>query len=444
MDKSNKDLIELIQYVEGKLIELNPIYIEFLPIVRVFIVYSCRAVFTQKRAKKGIVSFVLVLVDTIKSLFSLIRMFIRRSNKPYLIVAPALHRNTQKNNTWISKHLDSLVCSYGQENCFVLEFGRSRLNPSPYSNLSNAVRLIGKTFCWLKPKDEFLDVLAANVAKLVKEHERKMLVNEKRLATELKLNRIASDIYSLVFRRVQYKKCIFVAYYDFEIMAMISVLNSKGIETSDYQHGIQNDNQPLYTHWEHLPKYPNCLPRNFLLWDDVAERRIRRWADKFDVTYTVVGNLWMKTFGISKKNNFSGHDKESKVILVALQLWPDYFNQNVFEVINKTPHVTWVFRQHPIAILPEDEIEKLMGDYPNIRFDTGLDRPLEDAILECEICLTGFSTVGVEALYFGKKTIFTHVNALEGLGDYIDGENCLFASESRDLERAVISELGIQ
>lgn len=441
MIKSRQEQLQLICEVENKLLQLESSNIDLFPVIRAYIFYSYKPIFDQKKPKRSIVQWLGLLYQFVLSFFRLLVLCIKPIKSDYLLVASSLQRNSLNKTVWISKHLDSLIRHYGKHNCTVIEIGKSKPGVnSPYLNLTKAVRGISKLVISILPKNKVLSKLALDSVRAVKAIDPNANMNAQWLENELNVFCIATKIYKLVFTRSHFKMGVWVAYYDFEMMAMINALNSRGVKTVDYQHGIQNDFHALYSGWEALPKRPNCMPTTFFVWDKITEQRILKWGELIGVTAEITGNFWLRL--ILPTSN-AGKELDSKKslneVLVALQHWPEDFNEELLEVIKNKPQLNWCFRAHPFAPISEHDNNRICAQYPNIRFETNEARTLEEALSSCTLCITGYSTVGIEALHFGKTTIYTHVNALDGLTSYIDNKVCYFAREANELESIVTS-----
>ena len=422
-------LSKSLSNIELKLEEKYPECSEFIPVIRLFLYDFLRAKKTVKESKRSKPLFT-YFFSFIKSFFSFTIDLYRLRSYDALAVAPSKHRVYSKNGKLYSKHLDSLCEFVSGEKVVAVEQGGETQNVTHFvRNYSLFIVLLQFFICVNKKEREFFLCLSEEVKSYAKKEGLNLEGAGVALYSVLVNYFKRKKIYLWFFKVTKLRKLYSVVYYDKYNIAMVAALNELNGLVVEYQHGVQNDYQPMYTNWGHLKKLPLSLPKNFWVWDSVSENRVKKWGDYYGISVTVVGNLWYKVF-VKEVNQRPSSSSEVKV-LVALQQYPEFFSFFILDAIASTPNVTWVFREHPLLRVSESEKRKLIGHCGSVQFDEELSVGIEERLLEFDFCITGFSTVGLEAIYMGKKVIFTHVNALNGLNSYFDGKHCFYADTAK-------------
>lgn len=423
MGSGQLQLITFFVALETELQSIEPEWVEYFPVIRSY-VYLNQRLEGRSRATSKVGPFIRNWPKFgVQGVTVLLQGLISGISAEQLFVAPASHRHVLRDGRYYSKHLDSLVNHFGGDRDLVWEVGQSTTqglggvqhNPSTY--LWPAAVVLSR----LKPLSRGLRRISEVIERVRWSVPNDISLNTRSLLRNLAAFEICRSYYRRLFRYSELQRCYIVVYYSQRNLPLISVLNSYGIETIEYQHGIQNDMHPLYTNWEHLAYAPSTLVNRVLVWDEVSRNRIDNWGKKLGIVSEITGNLWYA--GGSPAKIESG----TPTVLVALQLYPDYFNKGILRVVAELRHVRWIFREHPIHPLFEQDRADLLRSYSNIEVLSARDESLEDSLKRSVCCITGYSTVGVEALLYGRVTIFTNSLAREGLGAYIDNERCFYA-----------------
>ena len=428
MAVSNRELIGFFLELEEKLQASHLDVVDYLPVIRSYIYFSQRQTFSSRLMSRENFSRVSRSFNLVESGWRVFCGLFSKIRQTQLFVAPARHRNTLVDGGYVSKHLDSMLRVYGGEHPLVWEAG-----PNP--NLSAVTDVFPRHVSLVATILSRLVIIPGKIKAIkslvigVLEHYPVQIDFD---LTNLGYHLIAYDLSRAYYRRIFKGSSITVAYvvvyYSFRHAPIISALNELGIQTLEYQHGIQNNIHPLYTHWEHLGSAPKSLPAKVLVWDEVSERRIGVWAHPLGIRTEIVGNLWC-----SRQASLRQGSEAAGAIMVAVQIFPENFNLEVLVVIKKMPEQQWIFREHPVYPMDYESKKALRARYPNLEIVGSQDESVEATLARSFCCITGFSTVGVEALLWGRKTIFTHENARDGLTDYIDGERCFYADTAEDI-----------
>lgn len=429
---NSNELIQFILLIERHLLGKYKSVEDLLPTIRMFIYFSI-ALNRQVDGSGNLFKKAFnAAYWTIRSFGDFLHFLCFAKTKS-IMVAPSTHRNIPGKPFYKSKHFDALIKAKASENFYVIESEAKNNQKSKYKDPFSFIHGLARLINAISPCPSELKLIAKDVCSYANELPGNVCLDEKRLLHLIREYETSSKLHSLIFRLKGIKKGYFIVYYLTPHLAMIKALNLRSGQSIEYQHGIQNDYQPLYTHWDHLVQPPLCLPKSIYVWDTVSKKRIDKWAGPLGIEVIKTGNYWIEQLDRTSIN------RDSFTILVALQKFPEHFNFGILDAVRKFPSLKWVFREHPLWPMPEDSKRELLSKFDSICFQTSKDRLLEEALSECAVCITAFSTVGIEALSLGVKTLFTHVNALNGLSSYIDNEHCFYADNAEAIQRVVQS-----
>jgi hypothetical protein len=169
----------------------------------------------------------------------------------------------------------------------------------------------------------------------------------------------------------------------------------------DLQHGVQGTMHLAYAKWPlRIASKSMFIPTHFWVWDKFNKAIISSW--KIDHENIIVGyNKWVA-------DRISKSTKE--ILLFTAQPIDNCIPYLLIESIRKyTGDKKWYLRLHPHQISQINEFEKLLQreeilDKVNIREASLM--PLTDVLSKTHIHITCFSSVSIEAFYFGTPTIF--------------------------------------
>jgi len=425
---NNKEVLDFILEVESQLKEIDVRYERYFLLIRVFLYGSFRSntpvLITFKNRIKAIVK------GSVDVFF--LRKKFRLEN---LIVSPSSHFNNNHNGLAFSKHVEAIKSKIF--NYDVILTGNN-LN-SKYLNVSSIPSALYKVKAHFRKRTTHNNII----------YDFSSIIRSVALSKNIKLNFNPNDLLELISKieshlyfyekiipnKVMIKKVIFVAYYNINDLAMIEVLKRRGVECIDYQHGIQNNYHPMYSYLSGVSSSIG-IPTTFWGWDGVSKKRIV--SELGYESFELVGNLWYGTK--LYKEVLNKLQRSKKTILVALQLWPDYFNFELLDVIRKDTDYLWVFREHPLNRISLDEKNSILKNNVDIIFEDINTISVETSINSCDICITGYSTVGIEAHHMGKKIIFVHENAKFGLSDYINKDNDIFYADTSEMICSILAE----
>lgn len=426
---SNTDLIRFFLDLEAKLKLVAPESEVYFPVIRSHVYFALRRDADglpgeQKiRISGGILALV---IQTVVGMFHLLVALFRRGNSRQLFIAPAQHRNIPTSGGLVSKHLDSLTKRFGGEADAIWEVGAAVAKSGVAEALPDHVSRVALIMAKVLPRSRAIGKLEPILNSVAQQHQVSEQLDIEKLLLALSVYEYSRRYYSLLFSLSKYEKVFIVVYYSRRHLPIIAALNQRNIPTIEYQHGIQNNAHPLYTNWDSLSFPVPCLPRKILLWNQVSINRIEAWGNRLGIQTELIGNLWYLG-----RDNLAGD--RGAAVMVALQHYPRFFNSEILEVIEKSPNTIWLFRQHPIYSLSEQEKLDLENRFSNVEIVDGEKETLEETLQRSFVCITGFSTVGLESLMFGRAAIFTHENAKQGLAEYIDGRECFYADTAEEI-----------
>lgn len=375
--------------------------------------------------------------DLIRSVVGLFKFYF--SDSKVIAFAPASHRNTSVSGSLYSKPLDSLCWSLRKEIPLGVEFG---VTTDEHANTVNFSALID-VVCKLLPASDgrSISLFINKVSNYL--HRKGVIENQSDIlefnASFLRYQKRLA-LFRFLFRFKKIDKAYFIVYYDITFLAIIRALRERGVDVYEYQHGIQNRYQPLYSYFGQIPALAPCsIPTHFLAWNDITAKRFKEDLSGFDINVEAVGYLW-KSFYKHISHSTCSKDirpvKKAKSVLVALQAFPQYFN---FEVIHALKNLDddWliVIREHPLFGLSPANIERYFNpsDYEATLIIDDSSIPLDERLSDASFCITGFSSVGYEAFLMGLKTIFTHENSLYGLQEYIDNKYVFYQCDRKGI-----------
>ncbi|MBB87552.1 MAG: hypothetical protein CMP06_09665 [Xanthomonadales bacterium] len=371
-------------------------------------------------------------------------MRLRRSGQMRLVVVPASHRVWRRSQEpGVSKHADSVARMWVRESdrVLLLETGlgpASFRSPDdvPVINISLVVWVLQRIAAVFTRRQRTLALAVVDI--LDQFDARPTGVSRRQFARRIERHLSRAQwlrrIYGDFLRFDQCSQLVTVVYYTLDAMAITAAAQRSGCATAEYQHGVQNDHHPMYA-LDDMPVdlgVATSLPREFRVWDDIAYHRAMRWMALFpDAGFRaqVTGNLWLACL-TDGGDGVSG-DTDTTRILVALQEWPVTFNMALIPALSCLDgEIEVIVRPHPRDGV---RIETIRRVFAATSFAGALvvqrpeEEPVEACLARSSLCITGFSTVGIEALQLGMTCLFTHPNARDGLADYIDGRRCHYA-----------------
>jgi len=203
------------------------------------------------------------------------------------------------------------------------------------------------------------------------------------------------------------------------------------IRTIGIQHGAIHQLHPNYYFTKNESKY---IPDYTLIWGRKWEELLIGYGNYPPSKLRVVGQLRTDIIPILKRK-----EKQNNKFIVVFASQPQRDSvlrkqtaQDIFTAVKDLPNVHLVVKLHP-------QEKNDVGYYHEIAKNVGLSRisilpqsELYQTILESDIVITSFSTVGTEAIYFGKiLLIYDPLN--QDLQKYIKGKVAFRVQNSTDI-----------
>lgn len=235
----------------------------------------------------------------------------------------------------------------------------------------------------------------------------------------------------------------FVCYYHNVNFAYLNAAKSLAIPTIDIQHGKQGVYHLMYAHWGQVPNNGyRMVPDFFWNWGESSKVNIERGRNNLQQHQPVVlGNHWLINWKKNKAERESPQyrkllDSYSTVVLFSLQQdmetpIPDF----VLDEIQTQRDVLWLFRLHPAQKIGNAKVLKSLADLKvsNVEIHESSKLPLYQIIEHVHLHLTNWSSVCIEALNFGVKSIIVHPNGYDLYEELINTEQFFYAKDSSDL-----------
>jgi len=232
-------------------------------------------------------------------------------------------------------------------------------------------------------------------------------------------------------------------------IGLVSAARELRIPVFDIQHGGMYKDHALSANWNAIPEGGyHYLPDYFWCWNQTAGEIVENCSGSIvDLPKPFVGgHPWLGLCSSEHNNLLLTHDQNSflanvfqdprRTVLLALQYGAgSNLESFVVDLIKETSEKwKWLIRLHPMG---KDMKQELTKELPNIQaieeIDVVSEIPLHILLKEVDHVITGFSSIGTEAMNFGiRTTIFSPIGLkffkLEiesGAYDYADNKESL-------------------
>ena len=228
----------------------------------------------------------------------------------------------------------------------------------------------------------------------------------------------------------------------FAICASSKDLN---IETFEYQHGQQGEYSLTYSSWKNIPKEGySILPKVFMLWDKIFSAKFEKWISNQEYhRLEIVENYWVK-FVKSNSYLFPKITIDNDYINVVVCLQSLKIPELIIELLNNEDRLKWHFRLHPKDLGKIEIFKKTLnqiGINPlKVDLITTNQTPIESVLKSFNTFITEWSTVAYEAYLNEKKSIVIGNKGYNAYHFFIKGGGILFAENSKDLLKYLISK----
>ena len=208
---------------------------------------------------------------------------------------------------------------------------------------------------------------------------------------------LAEKYYILLYKIIKPPFVIISCFYMRSNIAAISAAKKMNIKTVEYQHGVISQETVAYNNWT---KEYSTIPDIFWVWSDSEAKVIKMWGGR-----TFIGGNLSLDFSPPPPHKAFFPTEKTKV-LVSLQTGTD-FKRLLDSLLSKLDDSHFLLiRLHPM--MSKNEIKKVKTILKNrktsdLKYSSSL--PLSTIINICDVHLTLFSAVILEARQLGKKSI---------------------------------------
>lgn len=226
-----------------------------------------------------------------------------------------------------------------------------------------------------------------------------------------RINREFSKKLDVIFKQAEFfksemvresvRRLFVVCYYDIKGFSAVFAANKLGIPVIDLQHGVQGANHMGYAQWpSHIANRSPFLPSHFFVWNNASANTIRVWKE--DIKQVLIGcNKWI----LDRVRRVS-----NDIILVSLQPIANWFPDLLLDVIRDyrgSEH--WYIRLHPTQHHSLADLRDRIGSAgvgSKVNLEDASFLPLHSLLERTKVHLTAYSSVAVEASYYGIPTYF--------------------------------------
>lgn len=268
--------------------------------------------------------------------------------------------------------------------------------------------------------------------------------------------------YSALFEKIIIKTkpslIIVEGFYSYIAMGLLLAANKNGIKSMDIQHGVQSENDFLFSNWTSIPKGGyELLPDIFWCWSNVEKGNIDKWTVNSDNLYSsFTGGNPVLEINSDDENVKLFHEEilaekknSSKNILYTHQASFE-ISELLFKVIQNSPeNWKWWFRFHPQYPDAQGKVLSKLAKYnfKNVITDNVTEYPLPLLLKNMDLHVTEFSSTVLEAEMLGVPSIIlTETGAdlfnkqiASGIAKYVsDSENFFIDSETLLTQKEII------
>jgi hypothetical protein len=316
-------------------------------------------------------------------------------------------------NRFIDPYIEILKNKYSCSKYVVSDYEK-KINPLiPCLHISNKlIKEIKFSFFFL-----FSNSLIDKQIDLIKS-ELDIKINERYFKRKL-FEIIANyDLFKKILKKTKPKVVFFISYYSTECFGLTLAAKELGIKAVEIQHGKNGKYNHMKSHLHQFPKNGyKLLPDFFFTWGDGFSKELSKYFPKEFKKHSAfsVGNPWvikcMEDFikENKKRLNFLELKKYNKVVLFSLQplnydiAFPDW----LADVIKNQKNIFWLLRTHPTQTYSSvnwKDCDKLS----NVNIEDASSLPLFYILNKIDINITLWSSVCIDALEFGVKSIIIH------------------------------------
>lgn len=223
-------------------------------------------------------------------------------------------------------------------------------------------------------------------------------------------------LYEKILKKTKPSLVIVEGFYSYIAMGLLLAAKRNGIKTIDIQHGVQSENDFLFSNWTNIPnKGYELLPDIFWCWSNAEKENIDRWTVNSDNLYFAFtgGNPVLEiNFEDENIKRFQSQiseekNKSSKNILYTHQASYEV-SELLFNAIQNSPKTwKWWFRFHPQYPDAQSKVLAKLAKYnfENIITQNVTEYPLPLILKNMDLHVTEFSSAVLEAEMMGVPSI---------------------------------------
>lgn len=250
--------------------------------------------------------------------------------------------------------------------------------------------------------------------------------------------------YIEILQRVKPKVVIYTLWYAADMMAFSSACHKCNIPVIEIQHGMAggSGSHAAYNKWCNIPKEGyGGVPDYFWAWTEADKQAFDEWNGPHPQAF-VAGQpsymLWGDEVFRNKYNALLNPSivQGKKHLLVSLQfgtVLPDW----LAVYINEHKQYQWWIRFHPRVDKAQTDFVKKLSNAEHIDIDTPNRLPLEILLANCVANITSHSSVVVDAVNFGIKSIVINNNGQDAYSKEIATGNVLVALTAKEMDFAI-------
>ncbi|MBS1492661.1 MAG: hypothetical protein JST55_04085 [Bacteroidetes bacterium] len=244
-----------------------------------------------------------------------------------------------------------------------------------------------------------------------------------------------SYYYEKILKKTNPSVVIVEGFYSYIAMGLVLAAHRQNVKCIDVQHGVQSENDFLYSKWTKLPVDGyELLPDIFWCWCEVEKNSIDKWAMNSKKNSAITGgnpvleldenNENIKKF-TSEIESIKNSSLDSINILYTHQASFE-ISETLFNVIKKSPaNWKWWVRFHPQYKDAQGMVAAKIAKYnfPNVISENVIEYPLPLLLKNMDLHVTEFSSSVLEAEMLGVPSIVLDKSGVELFSNQI--QNCI-------------------
>jgi hypothetical protein len=238
-------------------------------------------------------------------------------------------------------------------------------------------------------------------------------------------------------------KFVFVTHYNSHLStSMIYAAKTLGIPVVDVQHGVINHLHPTYSFINQNIFKLNSIPHAFIINDKTSFDVLAKWVSFKRIHALSNSNedpslKYKSKLGSIFFESIETNLKSRKLILITLS-WENGISDLIVEIVNRSSDIAYfVIRLHPsTSLIEEKNLKKILQRklfQRNYNIHCAKEVSLDLLLEMVDLHITECSTVVIEALKFGKRSIVVSQMGLEYYNDLVQSGIILFSRSTLEL-----------